>query len=98
MIGHPLEYSDLANSVLTPEFAHCASGAYLHRLKWLDDDLIGELPLTWNWLVKEYESNVDAALLHYAIGALCFKDYRHLSEEKLWASYCTSLMKGCEND
>lgn len=87
-----------ANSVLTPEFVRLASGAYLHRFKWLDEDLIGDLPLGWNWLVREYESNLKAPLLHYTIGTPCFKGYRNLGEEKIWASYCMSLMRGYENE
>lgn len=42
--GHPV------NSLLTLETVNRATGAYLHQFKWLDDDLIGEIPEEWNWL------------------------------------------------
>lgn len=39
-----------------------------HRFEWLADELIGELPLTWNWLADEYGYNEQAHLLHYTAG------------------------------
>lgn len=42
--GHP------ANRALTLDAANSESGSFLHRFQWLDDDLIGELPVEWNWL------------------------------------------------
>ena len=39
---------------LTPDYVNSASGLELHRFAWVDDALIGELPLEWNWLVGEY--------------------------------------------
>ena len=38
---------------LTPEFVNTATGLELHQFRWLQsEDLIGSLPLTWNWLVS----------------------------------------------
>lgn len=56
------------HKVLTPELIENSSGEYLHRFFWLKDDEIGELPKEWNWLVKEYEENPLAKLLHFTIG------------------------------
>ena len=67
--GHP------ANKVVTPEFIEMATGAQLHRFTWLDDDLIGELPIEWNWLPDEFGPNQDAKLLHYTLGTPCFHEY-----------------------
>lgn len=67
--GHP------ANKVVTPEFIENATGAQLHRFTWLDDGLIGELPIEWNWLPDEFGPNQDAKLLHYTLGTPCFHEY-----------------------
>ena len=67
--GHP------ANRVVTPEFIESATGAQLHRFTWLDDALIGELPIEWNWLPDELGVNENAKLLHYTLGTPCFHEY-----------------------
>ena len=39
---------------LTPDYVNSATGLQLHQFKWLEnDDLIGDIPLEWNWLVDE---------------------------------------------
>ena len=35
---------------LTPELVNRSTGMYLHQFEWLDDYLIGELPITYNYL------------------------------------------------
>ena len=43
-------------TTLTSDFVNTSTGSQLHQFKWIDDDeLIGDLPLEWNWLVGEYE-------------------------------------------
>lgn len=64
-----------ANRSVTPEFIENATGAQLHRFTWLQDDLIGELPIEWNWLPDEFGPNPDAKLLHYTLGTPCFHEY-----------------------
>lgn len=54
--------------VLSPEYVNSATGLNLHRFLWLKDEDIGTLPLEWNWLVGEYESNPNAKILHYTEG------------------------------
>ena len=75
------------NKKLTPEFIMKASGKYLHRFEWLKNDfvnLVGELPLEWNWLVSEYEYNPDAKLVHFTIGTPCFNDYKDCDYAEEW--------------
>lgn len=76
--GHP------ANKVLTPEFIQNQPGSYLHRFAWLEDSLIGGLPLEWNWLAIEYPKNPSAKLIHYTLGTPCFKDYADQSMSIEW--------------
>jgi len=76
--GHP------ANQRLQPEVVMGSTGAYLHRFCWLDDELIGELPHTWNWLVTEYDHDRSASLVHYTLGTPCFKEYRNCDYADEW--------------
>jgi len=76
--GHP------ANRAVTPEFIENATGAQLHRFTWLDDSLIGELPIEWNWLPDEFGPNQDAKLLHYTLGTPCFHEYANTPMGAEW--------------
>lgn len=85
--GHP------ANKILTPKYIENATGAMLHRFSWLSDDLIGELPIEWNWLAKEFEPNSNAKLIHYTVGTPCFKDYsKGKDEDKWWQFYYQAIL------
>lgn len=64
-----------ANKRLTPDFIQNSSGKFLHRFSWLDDNEIGELPISWNWLPDEFGANEEANLLHFTLGAPCFLEY-----------------------
>lgn len=50
-------------------------GKYLHRFGWLEDRLIGELPIAWNWLPQEDGENEHAKLVHYTLGIPAFRHY-----------------------
>lgn len=71
-----------ANRILTRDFVAEAGGKFLHRFEWLKDDLIGELPLEWNWLVGEYEDNADVKIAHHTLGIPAFREYAR--REKTW--------------
>lgn len=73
-----------AHRILTPEFLMRQTGAFLHRFTWLSDELIGELPKAWNWLVTEYPDSPDAKLLHYTLGTPCFRDYENGDCASVW--------------
>ena len=86
--GHP------ANAVVTPEFIQNATGAQVHRFTWLTDNLIGELPIEWNWLPDELGANQQAKLLHYTLGTPSFHDFAttpmgdEWHRERIYADYC----------
>ncbi|ULJ72354.1 MULTISPECIES: glycosyltransferase [Rhizobium] len=62
---------------LSLDYVNSATGLELHQFKWLQsDDLIGELPRTWNWLVNEYEYNESADLVHFTDGGPYFTEYK----------------------
>jgi hypothetical protein len=69
---------------LTPDYVNTASGLELHRFKWTDDALIGELPLAWNWLVGEYDYNPDAKIVHYTLGGPYFNAYKGCDYAEEW--------------
>jgi lipopolysaccharide biosynthesis glycosyltransferase len=76
--GHP------QNRLLTREYVQEAPGSVLHRFQWLKDDLVGSLPLEWNWLVGEYPIKPEANLVHFTHGAPCFSYYRKCDYATEW--------------
>lgn len=76
--GHP------QNRLLTSEYVSESPGRSLHRFQWLSDDLIGELPREWNWLVGEYPMSADAKLAHFTHGAPCFSHYSRCDYSSEW--------------
>ena len=60
---------------MTPERVEQMTGPELHRFSWLRDDLIGGLPIEWNWLADEFGPNPDAKLLHWTAGVPAFPHY-----------------------
>ncbi len=72
------------NRILTPDYVARSTGSHLHRLEWLRDDQIGELPADWNWLVGEDEPNDAARLLHWTIGLPAFPGYEKQEGGNEW--------------
>ncbi|MDJ0897112.1 MAG: glycosyltransferase [Alphaproteobacteria bacterium] len=78
--GHP------ANQALTPEVANTESGAFLHRFQWLDDDLIGAVEETWNWLEGWCAKPADGPpkVVHYTRGGPWFAEWQDVDYADLW--------------
>jgi len=77
--GHP------ANAIITPSIVNTETGAFLHRFQWLSDNLIGELPLEWNWLEGEYEKPDEIpAVIHYTNGGAWFKECQDVDYAQEW--------------
>ena len=85
-------------TTLTPDYVNKASGLELHQFKWLEsEDLIGGLPLEWNWLAEEYEPKEDIKNIHYTEGGPYFKGYEEIDYAKDWFEYhkeCNELELG----
>lgn len=81
---------------LTPNYVNRATGLELHQFKWLEsEDLIGELPLEWNWLVGEYEHKDDVKNVHYTEGGPWFKEYKDCDYSQDWFyNYKESMLIG----
>ena len=71
-------------TALTPDYVNKAKGLELHRLLWTPEETIGSLPLEWNWLVGEYNSNDSANILHYTLGGPWFPDYTDCDHASEW--------------
>ena len=58
-----------SNEKLTVEMVNELPGRDLHRFCWLEDEEIGSLPVTWNWLVGHSDPGVmGPQLVHYTDG------------------------------
>ena len=72
-------------TALTPDYVNSATGLELHQFKWLEnEELIGKIDEEWNWLVGEYEHNVNAKLVHYTEGGPYFKKYKNCDYAEEW--------------
>ncbi len=78
--GHP------DNSILTPEVINRETGAFLHRFQWLTDDLIGEIPESWNWLEGWCKKPVSGTpnAIHYTRGGPWFDEWQSVDYAELW--------------
>ena len=85
-----------ANRLLTPDFIQSQPGSFLHRFSWLSNDLIGALPVEWNWLAIEYPENAEAKIIHYTLGTPCFKDYSEESMSDIWHQVYGRTIEGFE--
>ena len=78
-------FNNASCAVLTPEVVAQESGLFLHQYKWLsNDDQIGGLPTTWNYLVGEMTMPTTPKLIHYTLGGPYFDSYRECEYANLW--------------
>ena len=58
---------------------------YLHRFKWLNDDEIGDLGKSWNFLVGEYDKpKITPNVIHWTLGGPYFNDFKETDYASLW--------------
>ena len=81
-------------TTLTPDYVNKATGLELHQFKWLEsEDLIGSLPLEWNWLAGEYDYKEDIKNVHYTEGGPYFEAYSNTDYSQNWFNYYTECFK-----
>ena len=86
------ECEHFKNRKLTQQFVEKQTGEYLHRMQWLDDEDIGELPKSWNVLVGEENQNYsEPKLLHYTNGTPCWSEWRYLGHAENWDKYAALM-------
>lgn len=83
------------NRQITPDVVNNQTGKFLHRFEWLNDDDIGSVPVTWNWLVGWYSEPEDGVpnALHYTEGGPWFNEYKDCEYSNEWNRYHEML--GC---
>jgi len=88
------------NNQLTPDVLNRATGAFLHRFSWLDDNEIGELPKEWNWLVNWYHEPEDGTpkAVHYTEGGPWFPNYIRCEYGANWVEEKFAYLNELEND
>jgi hypothetical protein len=72
---------------LTPDFVNTAPGLDLHQFKWVEDHLVGDIPLEWNWLVGEYEWKKDVKNIHFTEGGPYLASYQDCDYADDWFEY-----------
>jgi len=87
------------NKVLDVEFFNKATGLDLHRFTWLEDEEIGELDVTWNWLVGDYiNAPNNVKNIHWTLGGPYFNEFVDADFADEWFSanksmnYCKQLI------
>ncbi len=53
---------------MTPYVLNNETGGYLHALRWVEPDLTGSLPESWNWLDGHSNPDIDPGLIHFTRG------------------------------
>ena len=69
---------------LTVDRVNTESGAYLHRMKWLDDDAIGALDPRWNWLEGSSPMTDDPFAIHFTRGGPWLEAWRDVAFAERW--------------
>lgn len=67
---------------LTPDYVNRASPMELHQFQWAQD--VGALSPDYNHLVGEYDPNPSARIVHYTLGAPCFRSYQNCEFAAEW--------------
>lgn len=73
-----------ANERLTLERINTERGLWLHQFSWLDDNEIGELDPTWNYLVGHSDRTIDPALVHFSDGIPSMPGYETCEYAQEW--------------
>lgn len=81
--GHPM------NRQLTPERVNFMKGGDLHAFTWLPDNLIGELPFTYNYIAGVSpklppESGYRPDVIHFTEGGPWFENCREVPYAQMW--------------
>jgi hypothetical protein len=80
---------------LTPEIVNRESGAYLHRMQWVDDSDIGALPVEWNWLEgwNEKPASGTPTAVHFTRGGPWFDNWQNVDYGDLWRAERDALQR-----
>lgn len=77
--------SHSANLALTPKLINEARPSYLHGFRWLKDELIGDVPIEWNWIA------VDPRAVHFTYGVPTMPGHENEPYADEWISHYREL-------
>lgn len=69
-----------ANEILTPGVVNTQTGRWLHGFSWLENEQIGALPRTWNWL----EGHSKPSAIHFTRGGPWFAEWQRVEYAPDW--------------
>lgn len=72
---------------LTLENVNTQSPKWLHRFEWCEDEYIGELPHTYNYLVGVYDDEKKPKVIHYTDGGPWHYLYQETEFAENWCEY-----------
>ncbi len=87
--SHPAHHN------LTVDDINTKPGNWLHNFRWLDDDVIGDLPEEWNWLDGHSPHDVDPINVHFTTGGPWFSQEAGLGYNT-WQSQRPEDRKYCD--
>ncbi len=73
-----------SNRRLTVHMINTVPGRNLHAFDWLEDDAIGDLPMSWNWLPGISDPEIEPDLIHWTAGGPWFEGYRDVPYADEW--------------
>jgi lipopolysaccharide biosynthesis glycosyltransferase len=73
-----------ANKALTVEMVNTLPGRELHRFCWLQDDEIGELDASWNYLVGHTDPEIEPDIVHFTEGIPTMPGYESCDYADEW--------------
>jgi lipopolysaccharide biosynthesis glycosyltransferase len=78
---------------LTPEVVNTQTGMYLHRFEWLTDDVIGELPIAFNYLEGWYTKDdcPNPIAVHFTRGGPWFNEWQNVEYAAEWMAVANKL-------
>ncbi len=78
---------------LTLDYVNTAKGLDLHQFAWCDDDEIGELHQTWNWLVGMQPEPENVANIHWTLGGPWLEGYADAPYADEWRETLTDWVQ-----
>jgi hypothetical protein len=76
---------------LTPPIVNSNTGAYLHRMQWVPDELIGNIDCGWNWIGDLYRSSeIKPKAIHFTNGGP-WHGNNEVDYAKMWLDEYDSL-------
>ncbi len=83
---------------LTVDDVNTKSGRWLHNFKWLNDNEIGHIPITWNWLEGYSSESINPKNVHFTRGGPWFSNlkFKLRANEKKFFKEWSSLRKELE--